>query len=204
MIATQRLAHLHLLLLSLALAFSCHWAGPARAAEKPESPYAGQQSRPIKSLSADDLAELGRGGGWGLARAAELNGMPGPAHLLELKDRIPLTAEQAAAIAAIFERMRAAAIAGGQRLIAGERALEAAFAGRPVTGQTLRTLLSEIGRARTALRHTHLAAHLETLPLLTGAQIARYNLLRGYSGDPCANPPEGHDPAMWRKHNGCN
>ncbi len=202
MIATQRLAHL--LLLSLALAFSCQWAVPVRAAETPESPYAGQQSRPIKSLSADDLAELRRGGGWGLARAAELNGMPGPAHLLELKDRIPLTAEQAAAIAAIFERMRAAAIAGGQRLIAGERALEAAFAGRTVTGPALRALLSEIGRARTALRHTHLAAHLETLPLLTGAQIARYNLLRGYSGDPCANPPKGHDPAMWRKHNGCN
>ena len=200
LIAKRRLTHL--LLLSLAL--SCHWAGPARAAETQKSPYAGQQSRPIKSLSADDLAELGRGGGWGLARAAELNGMPGPAHLLELREKIPLTADQAAAIAAIFERMRSAAIAGGQRLIVGERALEAAFASGTVTGQTLRELLSEIGRARTALRYTHLAAHLETLPLLTEAQIARYNLLRGYSGDPCANPPKGHDPALWRKHNGCN
>ena len=200
MIAKQRLTHL--LLLSLAL--SWHWAGPARAAEMQKSPYAGQQSRPIKSMSADDLAELGRGGGWGLARAAELNGMPGPAHLLELREKIPLTADQAVAIAAIFERMRAAAIAGGLRLIVGERALEAAFASGTVTGQTLRELLSEIGRARTALRYTHLAAHLETLPLLTEAQIARYNLLRGYSGDPCANPPKGHDPALWRKHNGCN
>ena len=130
--------------------------------------------------------------------------MPGPAHLLELREKIPLTADQAVAIAAIFERMRAAAIAGGLRLIVGERALEAAFASGTVTGQTLRELLSEIGRARTALRYTHLAAHLETLPLLTEAQIARYNLLRGYSGDPCANPPKGHDPALWRKHNGCN
>lgn len=129
--------------------------------------------------------------------------MPGPAHLLELKEEIPLTADQAAAIAAIFERMRAQAIAGGQRLIAAERTLEAAFAGRTVDERSLRGLLSEIGRARTALRYTHLAAHLETLPLLTGAQIARYNRLRGYAGDPCANPPEGHDAAMWRKHNGC-
>ena len=202
LITTQRITHL--LLLSLALALLCYWAGPAWAAEMQKSPYAGQQARPIKSLSADDLAELRRGGGWGLARAAELNGMPGPAHLLELSDEIPLTADQAVAIAAVFKRMRAAAVAGGQRLIAGERALEAAFAGGTVTGQSLRALLSEIGRARTALRYTHLAAHLETLPLLTEAQIARYNQLRGYSGDPCANPPKGHDPALWRKHNNCN
>jgi hypothetical protein len=48
------------------------------------------QSRAIKSLSDNDINELRRGGGWGLALAAELNGMPGPAHLLELKDKIPL------------------------------------------------------------------------------------------------------------------
>ena len=204
MIATQRITRFLLLPFALSCCLACHLAtGPAWAAEMRKSPYAGQQSRPIKGLSADDLAELRRGGGWGLARAAELNGMPGPAHLLELRDRIPLTADQVVAVTAVFERMRAAAVAGGQRLIAGEQALEAAFASGTVTAQTLRPLLSEIGRARTALRYTHLAAHLETLPLLTAAQIARYKLLRGYSGDPCANPPKGHDPALWRKHNGC-
>ena len=130
--------------------------------------------------------------------------MPGPAHLLDMKDEVPLSADQVTAVAAIFERMRADAIAGGQRLVAAERALEAAFVGRTVTEQSLRTLLSEIGRARTALRYTHLAAHLETLPLLTEPQVARYNELRGYAGDPCANPPKGHDPGMWRKHNGCD
>ena len=190
------------LLPALAIAFCC--ASPAGAAETHKSPYAGEHTRPIKSLSADDLAELGRGGGWGLARAAELNGMPGPAHLLELKDEIPLAADQVTTIAAIFERMRAEAIAGGRRLVAAERALEAAFAGRTVNERSLQTLLSEVGQARTSLRFTHLAAHLETLPLLTESQIARYNVLRGYAGDPCADPPKGHDAEMWRKHNGCN
>ena len=190
--------------LLLPLVLSCCWAGLAGAAEVRDSPYAGQQTRAIKSLSADDLAELGRGGGWGLARAAELNGMPGPAHLLELQDDIPLAPVQVAAIAAIFERMRADAIARGRALIAGERAIEAAFSAGTVSEWSLRALLADIGRARTALRHTHLAAHLKTLPLLTGDQVARYNALRGYSGDPCANPPEGHDPGMWRKHNGCD
>ena len=190
------------LLPALAIALCC--ASPAGAAETHKSPYAGEHTRPVKSLSPDDLAELGRGGGWGLAKAAELNGMPGPAHLLELKDEIPLSADQVTKIAAIFERMRTRAIARGQRLVGAERTLETAFVRRTVNERTLHTLLSEIGQARTALRYTHLAAHLETLPLLTGSQIARYNELRGYGGDPCANPHEGHDPEMWRRHNGCN
>ena len=191
-----------LLLLPLLLALVP--AGPAGAADSKLSPYAGQEGRPVKSLSADDLAELRRGGGWGLAKAAELNGMPGPAHLLELKDRIPLSADQVNAITAIFDDMRAAAIVGGERLIAREQALETAFKDGVVTESSLVSLLSEIGQARTTLRYTHLAAHLRTFPLLAGDQIARYNLLRGYGGGPCANPPEGHNLQMWRKHNDCD
>lgn len=54
------------------------------------SPYAGLETRAIKSLSDADIETLRQGGGWGLALAAELNGVPGPAHLLELKDEIGL------------------------------------------------------------------------------------------------------------------
>lgn len=79
------------------------------------------------SLQPPPHLELRRGGGWGLAKAAELNGMPGPAHLLELKDSIPLTTEQVSAIQAVFDRMRADAIAEGERLIALEQALEDAL-----------------------------------------------------------------------------
>ena len=200
MIQNHRRARLASLPLLLALFF----AGPATAADNHPSPYAGQETRLIKSLSAEDLAELRRGGGWGLARAAELNGMPGPAHLLELKDRIPLTTGQVAAITAIFRNMRAAAIAEGKRLIAHEETLENAFRNAKVTDRSLEGLLSEIGQARTALRYVHLVAHLKTLPLLSDEQVARYNILRGYADDPCANPPKGHDAGMWRKHNGCD
>lgn len=191
-------------LLFLPFLITLFCADAARSADLQPSPYAGQETHPIKSLSADDLAELRRGGGWGLARTAELNGMPGPAHLLELKDRIPLTADQVTAITAIFHDMRATAITEGRRLIAGEQALETVFRNRNVTDGSLLEMLSQIGRARTALRYTHLATHLRTLPLLTEKQVERYNVLRGYAGDPCANPPEGHDLQMWRKHNGCD
>ncbi len=200
MTRNRRGVRLALLPVLLALSF----AGPATAADNRPSPYAGQESGSIKSLSAEDLAELRRGGGWGLARAAELNGMPGPAHLLELKDRIPLSPGQVAAITAIFGNMRVAAITEGKRLIAREETLEKAFRNANVNDRLLRELLSEIGQARTALRYVHLAAHLKTRPLLSDDQIARYNILRGYAGDPCTNPPKGHDASMWRKHNGCD
>ena len=162
-----------------AILFWC-LAMSSKAAESVPSPYAGEESRAVKSLSAEDIAELGRGGGWGFAKAAELNGMPGPFHLLELKDEIPLTREQVTAIAAIYERMREAAIAEGEHFIAAERALEDAFRTGAVTEKGLRALLAETARSRARLRFVHLSAHLETPALLTREQIARYGALRGY------------------------
>jgi hypothetical protein len=189
----------------LALAGLAAFAGAAFAqhgSHGPASPYAGEETRAIKSLSEDDIAELRRGGGWGLAKAAELNGVPGPAHLLELKDAVPLTAEQVAGISEIFATMKADAIAEGERLIAREQALEAAFRARRVTPDSLRRMLAGIEESRAALRYIHLAAHLSASALLTEQQIARYVALRGYR-DPCASVPPGHDPAMWRRHNAC-
>ena len=63
-----------------------------------KSKYAGEEKREIKSLSATDIEELQNGKGWGLAKAAELNGVPGPVHLLEMKEELELSAEQIRAI----------------------------------------------------------------------------------------------------------
>ena len=167
------------------------------------SAYAGEQVREIASLSPEDIAELQRGGGWGLARAAELNGVPGPAHLLELKAEIGLSTSQVAAISAIRDRMRADAISAGGQLIAAERALDHAFTNAIPDAADLARLVTDAGKARAALRLVHLSAHLDTPAILSPTQIERYNVLRGYADDPCAAVPEGHDPAMWRRHNGC-
>lgn len=168
------------------------------------SKYAGEEKRALKSLSPDDLAELRRGGGWGLAKAAELNGVPGPAHLLELKDQIPLDDAQISAIEQLFEQMQTKAIEEGQNLIALERELEDHFKNRTITDDILRASLEAIAEARKELRYIHLATHLKTPEILSQDQIRKYNSLRGYSDqDPCTNIPEGHDAAMWRRHNGC-
>ena len=166
-------------------------------------PYAGFETREVKSLSEQDIQEIQRGGGWGLALPAELNGLPGPAHLLELQEELDLSADQVEAISAVYEEMRTAAIAAGERFIAAETALSNAFAGSDLSEQTLRDLLADAAEARAALRFIHLSRHLATPGLLSDVQIQRYGVLRGYADDPCANVPEGHDPNMWRRHNGC-
>ena len=171
--------------------------------DSPDTPYAGRQAREIAALSAEDLAELRRGGGWGLALAAELNGAPGPTHLLELAERLELDARQVEAITAVRERMRADAIEAGERLIVAERALDRAFRDELPTAETLARLVAEAGEARAALRLVHLRAHLETPPLLDASQIDAYAVARGYAADPCAAVPAGHDADMWRRHNGC-
>lgn len=169
------------------------------------SKYAGQETNAIKSLSPGDIAELKRGGGWGLAKAAELNGVPGPLHLLEMRDDIPLDGAQVAAITKIYDHMKSQAIEKGATLIAREQALEAHFKNRTITDAILRTALQAIADARRDLRYVHLAAHLKTPDILSEDQIKTYNALRGYGAtDPCATIPKGHDAEMWRKHNGCD
>ena len=197
------------LLLGSALALSM--APPLMASDPPhphdgppKSPYAGEETRRIKSLSADDIDELRNGRGWGLAKAAELNGMPGPAHLLELKKEIGLTSAQVADIEALFRRMKASAMALGERLIALETDLNDAFARGDIDRAALDAKLTAIGAVRTQLRLTHLETHLATPTILRPEQIAAYNRLRGYdTSKNCGDVPAGHDPAMWRKHNGC-
>ena len=169
-----------------------------------DTPYAGFEAREIKSLSDQDLVELRRGGGWGLALPAELNGLPGPAHLLELQKEPALSSDQVAAITVLFEEMRAEAIIVGERFISAEAAVSAAFENAEVSREELTRLLATASEARAALRLVHLSRHLATPALLSDEQIRRYSVLRGYSDDPCANVPQGHDPTMWRRHNGCD
>ena len=145
-----------------------------------DAPYAGQEGRDIASLSAADVAALEAGEGWGLARSAELNGHPGPAHLLEHAEALNLSADERDAVQASFEAMRADAKALGAALIAAEARLDAAFEAGGLDAERLESLVSDATGARGRLRARHLAAHLEVTPLLDQHQIATYARLRGY------------------------
>lgn len=169
-----------------------------------KSQYAGQQTRLIKSLSQDDINQLTEGRGWGLAKAAELNGVPGPAHLLEMKQEIELSEAQVEKIQQLFNGMKVQAQQLGKELIRLEAELNQEFVDGSVNKDSLRKKLSAIEKVHGELRYVHLATHLETPSILSTTQIDKYNKLRGYTNDdPCTNIPKGHDKAMWLKHNGC-
>jgi Spy/CpxP family protein refolding chaperone len=179
----------------------------AITASEPEykSKYMGQEKREIKSLSKNDIRELRAGAGWGLAKAAELNGLPGPKHILEMKKEIALTSEQETMVNDLYKEMNNKAIELGNKLIDLERELNKRFAERNIDEYSLDELLIKISETYKSLRYTHLSAHLRAPNILTENQIKKYNTLRGYSSDdPCANIPEGHDPIIWRKHNNCD
>ena len=144
------------------------------------APYAGMQERPIKALNKQQVADLRAGRGMGLALAAELNGYPGPIHVLELADELQLTAEQRGRMRVLTDEMKAEAVPIGEQLIARERALDQAFASRQITSAGLAAMTAQIGAAQGELRAVHLKYHLTTAMLLSDHQRQRYAELRGY------------------------
>jgi hypothetical protein len=153
------------------------------------SPYAGQESRAIKALSAEELHGLREGAGLGLGKAAELNGYPGPKHVLELAQELGLSPVQQVEAGSLFVEMQADAIEHGARVIEEEAALESLFRAQEIDDASLREQLARIASARADLRLAHLKAHLKMKNLLSERQAMRYNHLRGYSS---GTPLHGH------------
>ena len=136
----------------------------------------------MKTLSDEDIAALRKGEGMGMAKPAELNGYPGPVHVLTLAKQLGLTESQRQQVTAIYNRMSAAAKSLGGEVIARERTLDQLFAKGEITPERLAVETAAIGGLRGRLRSVHLAAHIETRALLNPDQIALYQQLRGYSG----------------------
>ena len=144
------------------------------------TPYTGLEQRAIKALSEQQISDLRAGRGMGLALAAELNGYPGPLHVLELADQIELTDEQRQRVRQLYDAMKAEAVPVGETLIAHESALDRAFAEGNISTATLASLTAQIGETQGRLRAIHLKYHLTTANLLSAHQRHRYAELRGY------------------------
>jgi hypothetical protein len=155
-------------------------AGPALA--NTPSPYAGITDRPIRALSAEQQADLLAGHGMGLALAAELNGWPGPAHVIELAGAMQLTPAQIAATQRLMAEMQEAARSLGARVIEEERALDRAFSDRSITPADLSARTARIAVLQGEIRNVHLRTHLAQVALLNAEQIVAYSRLRGYAG----------------------
>lgn len=149
-----------------------------------QTSYSGMQMRRIKALSDQQVADLQAGRGMGLALAAELNGYPGPSHVLELADKLDLTSDQRVAVKALFDSMKAEALPLGSKLIQQESELDRQFAARSVTPASLAASTASLGVTEGELRETHLKYHLSMASLLTPEQMKRYAELRGYGDQP--------------------
>lgn len=147
------------------------------------SPYAAAPKSEIKALSPNELDDLRNGHGGGMAKAAELNGYPGPAHVLELKSELGLDAGQIERVSAIRTRMEALARQLGAEILDRERRLDHAFAAGNIEAHDLAAQVQAIGEFRARLRATHLAAHLETKVVLSADQVRHYAMLRGYASE---------------------
>jgi hypothetical protein len=144
------------------------------------APYAGHQHRGVKALSDQQVADLRAGRGMGLALAAELNGYPGPLHVLELADQLELSGNQREQVQRLFDSMKAEATSVGASLIEQETALDRAFATKHISEAALWELTSQIGETQGRLRAVHLKYHLTTHAVLSPTQRERYASLRGY------------------------
>ncbi|MEX0732243.1 MAG: Spy/CpxP family protein refolding chaperone [Aquisalimonadaceae bacterium] len=146
------------------------------------SPYAGSEQRAIKALSDQQIEDLRAGRGMSLALPAELNGYPGPLHVLDLAEQLELTQAQQQRTQALYQEMQREASTLGERVIESERALDALFADGKATSENVTETTAKAARIQGELRAVHLKYHLHMMALLTPEQIKRYGHMRGYHG----------------------
>jgi hypothetical protein len=132
----------------------------------------------FKALSAEQIADLKAGRGM-LALAAELNGCPGPRHVLEVADQLGVTDQQRADVQRLFDEMTAEVVPLGEKLIAQEAELDRLFARRVVTPSSVGSATTASGATQAELHNAHLKYHLLTSgPINDGAKP-------GSGGAPC-------------------
>lgn len=165
-------------IVTVMLCASVAWAAPGQSGQT--ASYAGQEQREIKAISAEEVQGLLDGKGLGFAKTAELNHYPGPKHVLELAEALQLSARQKEDTHKIFTAMQTEAKKLGAAYVEKERELERLFASGEIRKDTLQSMLDQIGRLQAELRRVHLQAHLEQKAVLTAAQVASYDQLRGY------------------------
>lgn len=154
------------------------------------SAYRELLSSEIRGIDPDTIEGYLAGAGLGFALPAELNGYPGPRHVLDLASDLELTPEQREQIQSLFDEMESQAIELGQQTLDAEAELEQAFREETISEDSLNTQLVEIGQLKARLRFVHLRAHLATIAILSQHQVVQYNALRGYGDMPVGHHNE--------------
>lgn len=146
----------------------------------------------IKALTPEQVQGYLDGRGMGLARAAELNGYPGPAHVLELADQLELSPGQREQTETLFRAMQADARALGAQLVEAETRLDQLFAQGLARHESITPVLDRIASLQGSLRALHLETHLAQAKLLEPDQVDRYNRLRAQLRTSAGAPGHHH------------
>jgi len=180
------------LIIVLMLGVAAGWwstASSEAAAQSPHAmpapsrfaPYVAADGDTAYGLSQREAQGLLGGRGMGLARPAEMNGYPGPLHVLELADELALTPEQKQRAREARVQVVTEAPKLGRQIVEKELALDRLFRSGSADAARIDTLTQEIGRLRAALRAIHLRAHLVTQRALAVEQVRTYMEARGYA-----------------------
>ena len=127
-----------------------------------------------------DREGLLSGAGMGLASFAEMNGYPGPKHVLEFKDQLGLSPDQEKKTETLMKGVQVSAKLLGEEIVGEEESLNKLFETGKITEKTLRARAEHIGILRSQLRFIHTQAHLKMKGILSSNQIQRYVELRGH------------------------
>lgn len=147
-----------------------------------DNPYAGQEQRPIKALSGQEISDYLSGRGMGTSKAAELNHYPGPRHVLDHADQLRLSQDQLTKAQEIHDAMVRDAKDVGQKIVAKEAELEALYASRKANPENTQRTVQELAGLQGQFRLAHLNAHLSMKDVLSPQQIETYDRVRGYDG----------------------
>jgi len=168
---------------SMAAVIAAVIASVGTAALAQVSPYAGQEQHDIKSLSPQEVTALLTGQGAGFAKAAELNGYPGPAHVVELADQLTLSPDQLQKSRQLMDEHKERARRLGAEVVAAERALDRLFGEQRAEAAAVASAAERVGLLQARLRAEHLNTHLLQTAVLSVEQVRRYGELRGYAVD---------------------
>ena len=125
-----------------------------------------------------DREPLLNGDGNGMAAYAESNGYPGPKHVLDLAEKLGLSAKQKLDVREIYDDMLTRARAIGKMIVKVEEELHYQFNSGMLKQESVEDDAESIGKMRGTLRGVHLAAHVKTKEILTKKQVELYTALR--------------------------
>jgi Spy/CpxP family protein refolding chaperone len=125
-----------------------------------------------------DRETLLNGEGGGMGAYAELNGYPGPKHVLDMAAKLGLSAKQKLEVQEIYDDMLARARMVGKMIVKVEEELHYAFESGMLKQESVEDDAESIGKMRGTLRGIHLAAHVKTKEVLTKKQVEAYVALR--------------------------